>query len=276
MSTRPWNHLIGFGDLNLGWPPLYAATFGLHFLTGWLRALVAAVVLLIVNLFTVWWFGLHLPVNTLALVVGFITLPISLATLVMPLGGWLWQQAEGGRKPSERERAVFDMAIGQLREADPRLRGPARWFVVDSSGENAAAYADALMVTRGLLDSGSLAPVLAHELGHLNSSDARVSAAVERLIIPPRHPAEPIFPIVGWVLSGRAAGDLMSIPWGLYWRRREGAADAYTAKLGRGPELGAFLDSPGFEDGPTPFKSFGASSHPWTEHRVEKLDREEE
>src|ERR1700761_2842564 len=163
MGTRRWDHLISFGDLNLGWPPLYAATFGLHFLTGWLRALVAAVVLLIVNLFTVWWFGLHLPVNTLALIVGFITLPISLATLVMPLGGWLWQQAEGGRKPAERERAVFDMAMEQLREAGPKLRGPARWFVVDSPGENAAAYADTLMVTRGLLDSGSLAPVLAHE-----------------------------------------------------------------------------------------------------------------
>jgi Zn-dependent protease with chaperone function len=274
MSTRPWNHLIRSGDLNLGWPPLYAATFGLEFLTGWLRALVAALVLLIANLFTAWWFGLRLPVNTLALIIGFAPLPVSLATLVLPLGGWVWQQAEGGRAPSERERAVFELAFAQLKEADPGLRAPGRWFVLDSPEGNAAAYANALMVTRGLLDSQGLVPVLAHELGHLNSSDARVTAAVHRLVIPPHSPEEPVFPIVGRILGGRAALDLMSIPWGIYWRRRERVADAYAARLGLGPGLAEFLD--GAVDRPTPFKSLGGSSHPWTEHRVEDLDRDEE
>ncbi len=274
MSDRPWGHLIGIRDLNPGWPLLYAATFGLEFLTGWLRALVAAAVLLILNLFTGWILGLHLPVNLLALVIGFAPLPISLGTLILPLGGWFWQQTEGGRRPSERERAVFDMAIAPLREADPSLRVPGRWFVVDSREDNAAAYANALMVTRGLLDSPGLGPVIAHELGHLNSSDARVTAAVFRLIIPPHAPEEPVFPIVGRILSGRAALDLMSIPWGIYWRRRERIADAYAARLGLGPELAEFLD--GAVDRPTPFKYFGATSHPWTEHRVEDLERDEE
>jgi Zn-dependent protease with chaperone function len=102
-----------------------------------------------------------------------------------------------------------------------------------------------------------------------------VTAAVRRLIIPPERPTEPIFPILGPVLSGRMAMSLASIPWGAYWRRREGTADAYAARLGQGPELAEFLETSG-GDVATPWKAFGTSSHPWTEHRIEALEEDED
>lgn len=268
------DHLIGLADLNLGWIPLYVATFALAFLCGWLRSIAAALILLIVQLFTILLFDLRLPVKMLALVIGFGPLLISLATLVLPLGGWWFQQSEGGRKPSEREEAVFDAAFEQLRSADPGLRAPHRWFVLDSPEINASAYGNTLMVTRGLLDSYGLVAVLAHELGHLNSSDARVSAAVYRLTTPPREPLGKPLRTLGWLISGRAAIGVMRSPWAMYWRRREIVADAYAARLGQGPELAAFLDTNVLDDMPTPFKAFGASSHPWTEHRIDGLEAE--
>jgi Zn-dependent protease with chaperone function len=275
IERRLPGHLFGLRDLGWGWPPLYAFTLGLQFLTGFLRSLVAALVLLIVNVFTKWWFSVDLPVNLLALVIGYAPLFISLATLIWPFGSWFWQQALGGRTPSEREQAVLDLAMARLREADPSLRGPARWIVVDTGEANAAAYANAIAVTTRMLASPALTPTLAHELGHLNCGDARVTAAVKRLIIPPERPIEPIFPILGPLLSGRLAMGLTAIPWGAYWRRREGAADAYAARLGQGGELAGFLDDLG-GDVATPWKAFGASSHPWTEHRIEALEEDED
>ena len=179
----------------------------------------------------------------------------------------------GGRRPSERERAVFEAAFEQLRGADPKLRQPHRWFVVEDPEPNAAAYADTLMVTRGLLESASFPAVLAHELGHLNSSDARVTAALYRMTTPPREPMEFPFRLIAFLVSGRAAMALVRTPWAIYWRRREAVADAYAARLGQGPALAAYLDSHALAgDLPIPFKDFGDTSHPWTEHRIDDLE----
>ena len=41
------------------------------------------------------------------------------------------------------------------------------------------------MLSRGLLESEYLPAVLAHELGHLHSSDGKLTAAINRLIINP-------------------------------------------------------------------------------------------
>ncbi len=150
-----------------------------------------------------WVTGWGLPVHYLALAVAFGPLVVSLATLVLPLGGWWFEHQEGGRRPSERERAAFEAAFAQLRSADPSLRPAQRWFVTDEAEPNACVYANALMVTRGLLDSAFFPAVLAHELGHLNSSDARVTAAVYRITTPPRNPVERPFRIACLAVSGR-------------------------------------------------------------------------
>ena len=119
MKAGAPSYLIGRRDLNPGWIGLYAATWG------------AAVVLLAVSLLrragVVWLLnaiaGWQLPINTLALAIGFGPLALSLATLVYPSGGWWFEQSQGGRRPSERERIVFGEAFGELWHFD-QLRPP--------------------------------------------------------------------------------------------------------------------------------------------------------
>ena len=272
MSTLARRYLIGPGDLNPGWMPLYAATFALQFLLGWVRSLFAALVFLIVNLLTVWILGLHLPVEPLALAVGFGPLLLSLATLVLPLGGWWFNSRKGAGGHRSASRPSSRQPSRELRAADPALRPPQRWFVTDGAEANACVYGNTLMASRALLASPYFPAVLAHELGHLNSSDGRVTAAVYRLTIPPRSPVETPFGIFGWLISGRVGMALVKAPWAMYWRRREARADAYAAKLGHADALADYLELHGLEgDLPTPFKAFGESSHPWTEHRIEGL-----
>jgi Zn-dependent protease with chaperone function len=270
MNSKLRDHVIGLGDLNFGWIPLYLLTWALQwFLAAAFRYFAALAILWLINAI----FGLGLPIHYLALIVGFAPLVISLATLVLPLGGWWWQQQEGGRKPSERECAVFEMALEELRQADPNLRAPRRWFVLDTNVASPCAYADTLMLTRGILDSPALPAVLAHELSHLNSSDARVTAALYRITTPPRQPLEFPLKAIAYLVSGRLAMALMQRPWAMYWRGREKVADEYAAKLGQGPALAGYLDTYALDgDLPTPFKTFGDTSHPWTEHRIDDLD----
>ena len=124
-DRKPWDQLIGLKDFGLRWPVLYAVSFAAQFGTGFIRSLSAALVLLIVNLFTVWWFGLHLPVDLLALVIGYAPLLVSLATLILPFGGWFWQQSEGGRRPSEREQAALGRPSRSCARPNPACGRPA-------------------------------------------------------------------------------------------------------------------------------------------------------
>ncbi|HVC07863.1 MAG TPA: M48 family metalloprotease [Solirubrobacterales bacterium] len=269
MNKRLSAHLIRPGDLNPGWVLLYVVTWALQWFSAPFRYFAALLVLVIVNAIAGW----NLPDHYLALVVGFGPLVISLATLVLPLGGWWFQQQQGGRRASERERAVFEAAFEQLRGADPRLRPPRRWFVTDDPEPNACAYADTLMVTRGILEDPSFPAVLAHELGHLNTSDARVTAAVYRITTPPREPVGFPFRLLAFLISGRIGMALVKTPWAIYWRRREAVADSYAARLGQGPALASYLDTHALAgDLPIPFKDFGDTSHPWTEHRIDDLE----
>jgi Zn-dependent protease with chaperone function len=269
MKARLSAHLIRPGDLNPGWVLLYAVTWALQWFTAAFRYFAALLALVVLNGITGW----SLPAHYLALIVGFCPLAISLATLVLPLGGWWFEQQQGGRRPSEREAAVFEAASEQLRGADTDLRAPRRWFVTDDPEPNACAYADTLMVTRGLLESPSFPAVLAHELGHLNTSDARVTAAVYRITTWPREPARFPFRLLAFLVSGRIGFWPMRTPWAIYWRHRETVADEYAARLGQGQALAGYLDSYALEgDLPTPFKDFGESSHPWTEHRIDELE----
>ena len=270
MKERARAYLIGPGDLDPGWVALYGATWALQWFSWPFRYFAAALVLSIVN----WVSGWGLPVHYLAIAIGFAPLAISPATLLYPWGGWWFQQQQGGRRPSEREQAVFEAAFAELQRFDPNLRPPRRWFAVDDPEPNACAYADTLMVTRGMLDSAAFPAVLGHELGHLNSSDARVSAAIYRITTPPREPVGFLpLRLIAFLLSGRVGMVPVNRPWAIYWRHREKVADAYAASLGQAEVLAAYLNVHALDgDLPTPFKAFGDSSHPWTEHRIEGLE----
>ena len=262
-------YLIRVMEFAPAWLVLYAVSLFLQAFCAPLRAAVSYgllwLVLTVLGKSTSW---LHL----IACLIGYGPLIFSVATLLLPLGGWLWQQQSGGRTPSERERLIYEDALAVLAQADPTLRPPRRWFVIDEPTVNAAAYADTLMLTRGLIESGLLEAVLAHELGHLNSSDARLAAALHRLTTPPRQRLR--FPLrtLGFLTSGALGVWVMRLPLSAYWREREFEADRYAATLGQGEALMRFLDQHALEhDLPVPFRWLSERSHPSTEHRIDRL-----
>jgi Zn-dependent protease with chaperone function len=270
MGAKTSAYVIQPGEVKPGWAGLYAVTWGLQWICAGFRITISGGVLTVANFIMGW----NLPIHELALLIGFGPLLISLATLVLPLGGWLFEQQSGGRRPSEREQIAFGYAFDQLTGVDPSLRPPHRWFVTDSDESNACVYADTLMVTRGMLDNPFFAAVLAHELGHLNSSDSRLTAALYRITTPPREPAIPLVKPLAFLASGRIGMLPVKLPWAVYWRHREELADDYAANLGQAAALAAFLDTHALDgDLPIPFKAFSETSHPWTEHRIERLQQ---
>jgi Zn-dependent protease with chaperone function len=248
---------------------LYACSLSVQWLSALARTVLAAApVWALLNLLG----ASTQPMTELAALIGFAPVGFSLLTLALPLGGPFWQLQEGGRTPSARERLIYEDALQVLRSAGPRLRPPRHWFVLDDPEPAAAAYADGLMVTRGLLDSGFLEPVLAHELGHLNSYDARLTAALCRLTTPPRRRVRFPFGALALIVSGGAGAWLMRLPWASFWRSREFAADAYAARLGQGEPLARYLESYALaNDLPVPFPWLKDHTHPSTEHRIEQL-----
>lgn len=271
MHARPsfTAYLIRVRELAPAWLLLYAVSLLLQAFCAPLRAAVSYGLLwLILTVLGKSTASLHL----IAWLIGYGPLIFSVATLLLPLGGWLWQQQSGGRTPSERERLIYEDALSVLSQADPTLRPPRHWFVLHEPTVNAAAYADTLMLTRGLIESGLLEAVLAHELGHLNSSDARLAAALHRLTTPPRWRLR--FPLrtLGFLVSGALGVWLMRLPLSAYWREREFQADRYAASLGQGEALMRFLEQNALEhDLPVPFRWLTEHSHPSTEHRIDRL-----
>lgn len=225
--------------------------------------------------------------------------------LLLPAGsGWWWKQIEGGRRPSQRERLAYNDSIEMLQAQSPRrLTLPSSWFVVDTPLPNAAVNGDALMLSRGALESEYLPAVIAHELGHLASTDGRLTAMLNRmLLLPPRPGRSPdqqqpdrpphggvevrfhgplwLAAIVAWTtvrfLLFLARGGLMlrltGPLWGVYWREREYKADGYAANLGQADELADFLDTHALiHDQPIPLIWLTEHTHPPSELRIEKL-----
>jgi Zn-dependent protease with chaperone function len=258
---------------------LYALTLAGQLLGAAARAFITTVVLWIVGLLTGW----SIPVNAIATVVAFGPLVVSLLSvicppLVAPIDGRWWEIASGGRAPEQDEREAFENAFGELREVDPELRPPRHWFVAEDSDRNASAYASSLRVTRGLLESPHAAAVIAHEMGHLRSSDAHLTSALNLLLLKPMDTPAPrplwslAFRGLLWFASGQAVLTLTANAWETYWRSREYAADDYAAHLGQAHALAQSLalDSLPFER-PVRAMRFSRASHPYTKPRIARL-----
>lgn len=253
------------------WLSLYGATFAVHWVCAGARTFVSYEALWLA--FTV----LRRPkppyLHTLAILIGYGPLALSAATLLLPLGGWLWQQRIGARNPSPSELETYEQSLAQLRAVQPSLRPPWRWCVLDSARVSAAVYADTLMLTRGLLESRHLTAVLAHELGHLNTNDVRLATALVRMTIPPRTEVRRGFRTIALIATGALATSMMRIPWAVYWRAREYAADQYAANLGQAQPLALFLDEQVLsQDLPDPFPWLITDSHLVTEGRVDRIE----
>jgi Zn-dependent protease with chaperone function len=213
-----------------------------------------------------------------AYAVAFAPLAWSLLALVWPApSAWLWRHRAGGRAPSQRERLAYESALGELGGA----AGPRRWFVVDDPEAGAAVCGDALMLTRGMLDERSLVAVLAHELGHLATLDARLAAALDALVL--RAPREDgprrgaIRRAVAALARGGVGLRLTAPAWAAWWREREYRADAYAAALGKGGELASYLELHTLlHDRPIPFMWLSERMHPPTAHRIDRLQQADE
>jgi Zn-dependent protease with chaperone function len=219
-------------------------------------------------------------------------------------GGWWWKQNLGGREPSQREQGVYEDAIELLQaHTDTPLPRPGRWFVIDTPQPDAAVCGNALMLSRGLLETDHVPAVLAHELGHLATPDGKLTAALNRLVIHPPPTTEDeqqdqqqttgttviasdrvILTILGirallWIVRNTlrlARGGLglwlTGNIWASYWRTREYQADQYAAHLGQADELADFLEIHALiHDQPVPFIWLTEHTHPPTELRIDKL-----
>ncbi|MFZ2114424.1 MAG: M48 family metalloprotease [Solirubrobacteraceae bacterium] len=228
--------------------------------------------------------------------------------LLTPIGsGWWWKQRSGGRSPSAREQRAYDDAVSLLQSnSSKRLPLPSRWFVIDTPLPDAAVQGETLMLSRGLMESNHLPAVIAHELGHLASPDGRVAAALNRLVLVkaanlnsepldmyleqhsyPQPEYQPLpgdslirdfFQLARFTihLLAFACGGLglrLTRPvWGIYWRRREYAADAYAANLGQAEELADFLETHALlHDHPVPYIWLTEHTHPPVELRIGRL-----
>ncbi len=258
---------------------LYAITLAGQLLAAAARVLIVTVVLWVVHLITGW----PIPTSQIAAVIAFAPLAVSLLAvicppLVAPIDGRWWEIATGGRAPEPDEREAFQHAFNELQQADPTLRPPRHWFIAEDPTRNAAAYANSLRIDHGLLESPYAAAVIAHEMGHLRTSDSHLSSALNLLLIKPMHTPEPwplwslAFRGLAWLASGQAILWLTANAWETYWRSRELAADQYAARLGQAHALAQSLTHESLpHERSIRAMRFSRATHPYTKPRITRL-----
>lgn len=207
-----------------------------------------------------------------------------------PGEGRIWHQRVGAFDPSESEKKLIDAAFEALGEDATRPLESLAVYIVDTNDKFAFVRGRALVLSRGLVESGSLAAVLAHELGHACTTDGRLMQALDRLVLwgDPLVPARDedtrreyggmavlVLGALRWTL--RVAGGALTLRcmsplWARYWRKRELAADAYAVALGEGPALAQYLrDWEEPSDGPHPRLLFNLQEHERVAYRCDVL-----
>lgn len=247
------------------------------------------------------WVGLP----TVGLLAGLPHLLSLLALYGLP-GGDRWTAVvRGARPPTPFEEAVMWRVLDELDAASggrlATVLGNTRLFVLEGTALSACVVGTGLYVTRPLLDADTryLAPVLAHELGHLDAGDARLVLALRRFEIPEgervaggtdrlaggvvrvgtltRHPLGCllgfwfglILKLVGFGRGG--LGLRITAPgWAGYWREREFAADRYAHSLGQGRALIEYLRRNRFLDAAIPYYLL-VSEQPYITERIDRL-----
>jgi Zn-dependent protease with chaperone function len=286
MSSRRFYPTEG-GARDVPWITLYASALALQLVCATLRG--AFFYLPVTLLLDISGHGhSRFTASVILLTLTYGPLVWSLTALVYPIGaGQVWRTSSGGRAPSDSERQAVEAAINEIQPRDSTVRAPAIWFVLDDWELNAAVLGDALMVSTGTISDPGLTAVIAHELGHLNSTDCHLSVALGRLA----WPAEiymrifdrfgettgclmAMLSLAGQVCSGLVVVIPMRPLWAAWFRGREFKADEYAAKLGYGDELADALERHALgDDRPTPFRFISAASHPYTTHRIDALRR---
>jgi Zn-dependent protease with chaperone function len=290
LDPRVWLPLDRPDLADRGWAMLFAISLALLIPTA---ICVLLTIFLLTLLFT--WIahghGNFAVANTLPWIVvgGFLVWAAS--ALVYPLGaGRYFADGVGGRRATLDEEYAYRDALEALK-LGPTVRRPKFLYVLDEHDLNACVVADAIIINRALFGSEFLEAIVAHELGHMNSMDSRVSVAVNRLGGPAgataqlRHghtermrQRQPVgcLPALVVLLVRMCAGGLpteaMVPAWAGWWRLREYAADDYAARLGQAEPLARFLEEHALLYD-TPIRRIWASTemHPPVALRVERL-----
>jgi Zn-dependent protease with chaperone function len=212
--------------------------------------------------------------------------------MLLPLGaGPYMADGLGARRPTQAELDVYEDAIETLGVRGTGIRLPKHLYVLDVNDLNACVIADTLIVNRELLNTGYAEAVIAHELGHLNSMDTRVSVAVNRLGSVARG-TQPIrqaradmlaqgqslgciagtIVLITRLCSGALATNLTAPSWASWWRLREYAADDFAATLGQAEHLANMLEVHGLlYDTPIRRVWTTTHTHPPVALRIERL-----
>jgi Zn-dependent protease with chaperone function len=223
-------------------------------LGGFVRWLVAWLAGTVAGLFV----ALPFNVQTGAWAVALAPVIWSALAIVVPSRGAVWRRSLGGRRPTADEKLAYEDALALLRATAPHLSEPRTWFVLDDAQPHSAVIGRTLMVSRGVFDLGALVPVMAHELGHIASTDGLLTDALNRLVF--------------WGDPWSVVQRLFSRIWSMYWRYREYDADAYAAALGCADDLAQhLLDEHLILDTPVPHLLFNPASHPPVALRIDRL-----
>jgi Zn-dependent protease with chaperone function len=218
---------------------------------------------------------------------GFAYFPLLRSLLALTCGSatrLLLRQSYGARDPSEREADRLHDALGAcLRDG---VKPPRYVYVIDSA-EVPVAFVEgsSLFVQRDSVWSPHLVGLVAHELGHLNSIDQRVSTAARWASFPSLRAAGRALlrmrgPVILWIpvavialqlhlVAGGHLPRLLNPLWRCWGRRREFAADSYAASLGHGESLAAALEEQLPFDVASPWMK--GRSHPYAELRIDRL-----
>lgn len=243
-------------------------------------------------------------VHPLALFCAVFPLVFSVLTyLGLPGGALVTFYSLGARRPSRRERERITGALDELRQHVSDATWPKNIFVIDELVPRTASIGSTLYVSHALVvDSDEnvspyLTALLAHALGHHSSTDARLTLALRRLVLPPvfylRSGVEQAAPSAvqlgqamgrggGCLVSGFAgllalilslAGGgvgvfLLSPLWQSYWRLRDYEADQFAARAGYADAMIAYLKQTQVFDVPVPYTGPAA---PYTELRIDRL-----
>jgi Zn-dependent protease with chaperone function len=237
---------------------------------------------------------LGLSAELLAWIGAVAPLAYSVAALARPGQGRLGALRIGARRPSREEGEVLADALYLLESCGSRQMPTerVRIYVLDDPLPDAAVRGRALILNRGLLEAEGLAAVLAHELGHANTLDGRLTEALGRLALceDPLAPAERrgeaeceargergglLWGLLRWALrlaGGGQAERLLGPAWAAYWRAREYAADDYASSLAHGEDLARHLrDHVQLFDQP-PVGLLTRAKHPPVALRLERLN----
>ena len=100
----------------------------------------------------------------------------------LPSGHVAVRRRLAGRRPEADEAEQILGVLDGLPGSDATR--PRHIFVIDDLDLNACISGTALYANTGLLKTKYVAPVLAHELGHLRNADGRMGLALRALVVP--------------------------------------------------------------------------------------------